>query len=108
MNEPKVPMYRNAMIQVWRLRTTCSCSRGADCAVPRLSMKKYAATVATIARPAYTQAARSRLIPLSDALTMPNIPAPPTMTGRKNWISATPKLPPAALRPSAAPFFAAG
>ena len=30
------------------------------------------------------------------------------MTGRKNWISATPMLPPAALRPSAAPFFEFG
>ena len=69
-------------------------------------MKKYAATVATIARPAYTAGRPLQVDALSDALTMPNIPAPPTMTGRKNWISATPKLPPAALRPSAAPFAA--
>ncbi len=39
---------------------------------------------------------------------MPKIPAPPTMTGRKNWISETPRLPPAALRPSAAPFLDGG
>ena len=74
----------------------------------RLSMKKYAASVATIARPAYTHAARCRSIPPSEALTSPKIPAPPTMTGRKSWISETPRLPPAALRPSAAPFLAEG
>ena len=36
-------------------------------------MKKYAATVAATARPAYTQAARSRWMPPSDALTRPKI-----------------------------------
>ena len=71
-------------------------------------MKKYAARVATIARPAYTHAARSRWMPPSLALTRPKIPAPPTSTGRNSWISETPRLPPAALRPSAVPFLSEG
>ena len=55
----------------------------------RLSMKKYAASVATTARPAYTQAARCRSMPPSDALTRPKIPAPPTMTGVSGNLSYT-------------------
>ena len=62
------------MIHVCRLRTTCSCSRGEDFAVLRLSMKKYAASVATIARPAYTHAARCRSIPPSRGLDQPEDP----------------------------------
>ena len=36
------------------------------------------------------------------------MPAPPTMTGSSSWISATPRLPPAALRPSAVALLVGG
>src|SRR4051794_20322893 len=47
-------------------------------------------------------------MPLWLALTRPNAPAPPTTIGRKNWITATPALPPAALSPRAVPFALVG
>ena len=96
------------MIQVCGLRTTCSCSRGLDVAPVRLSIQRYAAMTARTASPAYTKPAVCRWSPPSLALTSPKIPAPPMMTGSSSWITATPALPPAALRPSAAPFLAAG
>ena len=36
---------------------------------------------------------------MPEAATRPKAPAPPTMIGRKNWMTETPRLPPAALRP---------
>jgi hypothetical protein len=47
-------------------------------------------------------------MPPSLALTRPKMPAPPTITGRKNWMRLTPRLPPAAFRPSAVPFLSEG
>ena len=62
------------MIQVCGLRTTASCSRGFDVALVRLSIQRYAAIAAQIARPAYTNPAVCRWIPASDACDQPEDP----------------------------------
>src|SRR5688500_267577 len=107
MNEQNVPMYRNDITHVCSNLTTAICSFGVEYAVDTLFINSSAAAAAMTASPAHSQPARDRLT-ASPALTNPNAPPAPTTIGRTNWMIETPRLPPAALRPSAEPLSRAG
>ena len=97
------------MTQVCGLRTTCSCSRGFDVALLEVVHEEVRRERGDDRQPGVHVGRRARRwMPPSAALTRPKMPAPPTITGSSSWISETPRLPPAALRPSAAPFLADG
>jgi hypothetical protein len=93
MNEPKVPMYRNDMIQVCGSRVASRMARGWLRAVDRLSMSSAAPTAATTISGMYTTStSRGCCTPAVASTSRPT-----------SWTTGTPRLPPPALRPSAQP-----
>ncbi|MNW55362.1 hypothetical protein D3C74_330160 [compost metagenome] len=86
------------MIHVCRLRVAAANERKSALACVRLSMYRHARNAASRMNGIIMSPARSSAMP-----------APATITsGTANWTAAVPRLPPAALSPSALPFSFSG
>ena len=103
MNEPNVPTYSSDITHVCGLPAALSWSAIGDFALTRLSMQNHAPAAARSDSGTHTSAMFSRLT----ALAAPKTEIP-TIAGTTSCTVETPMLPPAALMPSAAPFFASG
>ncbi len=110
MKEPNVPMYSTAISQVWGRRATTSWERSEALATVRLSMKNQAQTAESRISGTQSRAAFCRYIGSPPALPAWAAPITPmaSTSGTNSCAAATPRLPPAALRPSARPLRLSG
>ncbi len=100
MNEPNVPMYRNAITHRCGSRRAAMEPARSDLALDRLSMYFQAPNAAIKMSGTQIQPASGRLRVAAAAVA--------TASGTTSCATAAPRFPPAAFRPSAQPFSRTG